>query len=53
MFSVVQSSLTMPFRVGSARGDLLPWKSGHTCRLEPSRSTAECVLAMELRWLFR
>lgn len=47
------SWLTMPFKVGSARGDLFPWKSGHTCRLEPSRSTAEVEPAMELRWLFR
>lgn len=42
----------MPFRVGSARGDLLPWKSGHMCRLEPSRSTAERS-AMAARWPFR
>lgn len=43
----------MPFKVGSARGDLFPWKSGHTCRPEPSRSTAEREPAMELRWWFR
>lgn len=43
----------MPFKVGSARGDLFPWKSGHTCSPEPSRSTAEREPAMVLRRLFR
>lgn len=43
----------MPFKLGSARGDLFPWKSGHTCRPEASRSAADREPAMELRWLFR
>ncbi|KAG7227287.1 hypothetical protein INR49_000291 [Caranx melampygus] len=35
-------------RVGSASGDLFPWKSGHMCRLDPSRSTAGQESAIDL-----
>lgn len=46
-------AFTMPFKLGSARGERFPWKSGHTCRAEVRRSTAECEFAIELRWLCR
>lgn len=42
----------MPFRVRSAKGDRLPWKSGQTCKSTVRKPTGWAFL-IRSRWLFK
>lgn len=44
--------LTMPFSVRSVKGDLLPWKSGQTCKSTVRKPTGKDFL-IRSRWLFK